>query len=163
MLSNIDLSHLCKTYDVPLSGIYLRDKLSQQPTPGMTIINLDDGSQGGSHWTALWCDGKDTVYYDSFGAYPPPEIISWAKPCTKNGFYYSAWIVQHIKSEACGFYCVAFGLFIRKERKTGESLRDCFNRFVNLFEDDSRKNDAHLKRYLESVKKIPPAFRAKLK
>lgn len=164
MLSNFDLIQLCQTYRVPLAGIYLRDKLSRQgPAPGLSVVNLDDGDKGGTHWTALWHDGTHSVYFDSFGAVPPVEVIKWAKPSATGGLQYSAWIVQNIKSEACGFYCLAFGLCIQRERGPAETLKDCANRFVNMFQDDSLKNDGHLKRYLESVHKIPPAFRAKLK
>jgi hypothetical protein len=152
MLSNFELNHLCHHYSVPLNGIYLRDELPNGgPRQGITIINLDDSKPDmpfGTHWTALWCDGSgECFYFDSFGALPPPEAIRWTK--NKGKMRYNAWICQAVKSETCGWFCLAFGIFMSREKRKGESSADCFNRFVNMFEDDTSKNDKHLSDYIK--------------
>jgi hypothetical protein len=57
-------------------------------------------------------------------------------------------------------WLVLFGVwhFLVTREKKAESLGDCFNRYVNLYEDDSSKNDKHLFDYLKSVAPLPTEF-----
>jgi hypothetical protein len=162
MLSNEDLEHLCTYYRVPLCGVHLRDELPRGgPRPGLTIVNLDDSKLNfpfGTHWCCLWNAGKECVYFDSFGALPPPEVIAWSKMKSAGGLRYNAWICQSLKSETCGWFCLAFGLFMHRELKRGESIADCSNRYVNLYEDDTSKNDKHLFAYLNKKAPIPKHY-----
>ena len=34
----------------------------------------------GSHWTAWYKNGKDIVYYDSYGGVPPPALAEYLNP-----------------------------------------------------------------------------------
>lgn len=156
MLSNIDLFELADHYRVPLATVCLRTSLPRKgPSPGLTIVNLDDGSQGGTHWTAYFFDGSRGVYFDSFGACPPPEVMRWARKSPREPVPYNAWICQDIKTSTCGWFCLAFGAFLSQERGPAEPLVDAANRFVNLFEDNTKKNNTHLFRYLDDIAPRP--------
>lgn len=114
MLSNLDLFRLADHYRVPLATVCLRTELPRGgPQHGLTIINLDDGSQGGTHWTCYYSDGgSQGVYFDSFGAVPPPEAMRWAKRGRRSPVSYNAWICQDLKSQTCGWFCLAYGCFL---------------------------------------------------
>ena len=42
---------------------------------GAFIINLDEYSDIGTHWVALWVDNNNVTYFDSFGAEHIPKEI----------------------------------------------------------------------------------------
>ena len=48
------------------NGIYSRDNLPNIKD-GAYAINLDDYSDIGTHWVALYINNKDVTYFDSFG------------------------------------------------------------------------------------------------
>ena len=156
MLSNFDLDSICQHYSVPLKGIYLRDQLPASPENGLTIINLDrafdfDGPVG-THWTALFCDDSACVYCDSFGAPAPTDVDKWIKGRYRK-YGHNAWIIQSVKSNCCGFYTVAFGLFCTKKRKKNEGLVACVDRYVNMFGE--RGNEKILREFLISAGGLP--------
>ena len=166
MLSNSDLEDLFKYYDVPLKGLYLSDMVpSGQPEDGCTIINLDraydaDGPVG-THWTCLISEQTGGVYYDSFGAPPPKSVHAFLK--RKYGkFGYNAWITQDLESQTCGFYCLAFCIFLTHHRDSlFEKPKACANRFVNLF--GKKNNEPILRAFLLAQKHPHPLVLKKCK
>ena len=48
------------------NGIYSRDNL-QKIKGGAYIINLDEYSDIGTHWIALYIQNNNVTYFDSFG------------------------------------------------------------------------------------------------
>ena len=42
---------------------------------GAYVTNLDDYTDVGTHWVALFCNRSDIVYFDSFGVEHIPEQI----------------------------------------------------------------------------------------
>ena len=50
------------------NDIYSRDNL-QKIKDGAYIINLDDCSDIGTHWVALYVQNNDVTYFDSFGVF----------------------------------------------------------------------------------------------
>ena len=47
---------------------------------GAYVINLDDYSDIGTHWIALWVDNNSITYFDSFGVeYIPKEIKTFIR------------------------------------------------------------------------------------
>ena len=87
-----------------------------------------------------------SYYFDSFGAPPPNEIILFTKK-KKGHLLYSNWIIQDLKSEACGWYCLGFLLYMWKNRQN-INMKEVFNQFVNNFQDDTLKNDEILRQFL---------------
>ena len=48
------------------NGVYSRDNL-QKVKDGAYIINLDEYSDIGTHWIALYVQNNDVTYFSSFG------------------------------------------------------------------------------------------------
>ena len=47
---------------------------------GAYVINLDEYSDIGTHWIALWVDNNSITYFDSFGVeYIPKEIEAFIR------------------------------------------------------------------------------------
>ena len=57
------------------NGVCSRDNLPQKIKDGAYVTNLDEYSNVGMHWIALYCKNSEVVYFDSFGSeYVPKEI-----------------------------------------------------------------------------------------
>ena len=54
------------------NGVYSRDNLPKIED-GTYVINLDEYSDIGTHWVALWVNNKDVTYLDSFGVEHIPK------------------------------------------------------------------------------------------
>ena len=150
MLSNIDLEELAKHYKLPLIKVTIKDELGNNLKNGNYIINLQSSTQeNGTHWTALKVSNKNTVYFDSFGVWPSEEIKTFVKnrPNTKLGF--STNEIQDFKSDNCGYFCLAFLLFLQHSKK---NMFDATNDFADHFSEDTKMNDNILKSFLKKSK-----------
>ena len=56
------------------SGVYSRDNLTEK-RDGAYVINLDEYSDIGTHWVALYVQNNDVTYFDSFGVEHIPKEI----------------------------------------------------------------------------------------
>ena len=56
------------------NGVYARDNLPKIKD-GAYVINLDEYSDIGTHWVALWVSNNDVTYFDSFGVEHTPKEI----------------------------------------------------------------------------------------
>ena len=57
------------------NGVYSRDNLPNKIKDGAYVINLDEYSDIGTHWVALWVNINSVTYFDSFGVeHIPTEI-----------------------------------------------------------------------------------------
>ena len=140
MLSNFDLENLASFYKIPLVGIFMKNEMPTKPVNGCYVINLQSSTQGnGTHWTGLFIYKKMSYYFDSFGASPP-------KKKKVGHLLYNNWIIQDLKSEACGWYCLEFLLYMWKNRQN-INLKEVFNQFVNNFQDDTLRNDEILRQF----------------
>ena len=99
---------------------------------GAYIINIDEYSDIGTHWIALYVKNNDITYFDSFGVeHIPKEIIKFIK--NKN-IKTNIFRIQAYDSIMCGYFCIGFINFILK----GKSLIG----YTNLFSPfDFKKND----------------------
>lgn len=147
-LSNIDISDICHKMNIPLNGIYMRDEMPQKLSNGNYIINLDGNDGHGTHWTCFIKDGKDIIYMDSFGMLPPQNQIDIFHTNQDNIFYNNKQY-QDINSVICGFYCIAFFLYIKlnKNDKT-ISLLEKVNNFDDKFKSNTKKNDLFIKKFI---------------
>ena len=87
-------SQLQKVYNYP---IYPRD-IKFLSDKG--FVNIDNGSQGGTHWTCFIVKGNKSYYFDSFGGAPdkflPNQLF--------NLIIYHNYEIQVINSNLCGPY-----------------------------------------------------------
>ena len=56
-------------------GVYSRDNLLDTINDGAYVINLDEYSDIGTHWIALYVNNKTVTYFDSFGVEHIPKEI----------------------------------------------------------------------------------------
>ena len=68
------------------------------------FVNIDNGSQGGTHWTCFIVTAKKSFYFDSFGGAPDKFLL---KQLPKPIIYHN-YKIQDINSKLCGSYCLYF-------------------------------------------------------
>src|SRR5678816_4443801 len=80
-LSNIQLIEAAKKLNINnFRDVFLRDELPKKPRAiECGILNLDDSSGRGSHWTCWIKRAKDKTYFDSYGLPPPTELVKYLK------------------------------------------------------------------------------------
>ena len=98
--------------DPRFNGVYSRDNLTKIKD-GVYIINLDEYSDIGTHWVALYVHNDDVPYFDSFGIeHIPKEIkafINRSLSITTNIFR-----VQAYNSIMSGYFSIVFIDFMLK-------------------------------------------------
>ena len=114
------------------NGVYSRDNLPNKIKDGAYVINLDEYSDIGTHWVALWVNNNNVTYFDSFGVeHIPKEIIKFIE---NRNIKTNIFRIQAYDSIMCGYFCIGFIDFMFK----GKSLTE----FTNLFSPyDFLKND----------------------
>ena len=132
------LPHLLTNFEIQkyrneprFNGVYSRDNLPKIKD-GAYVINLDEYSDIGTHWVALYVQNNNVTYFDSFGVeHIPKEIKKFIKNknITANIFR-----IQAYDSVMCGYFCIEFIDFML----AGKKLTD----YTNLFSPyDFKKND----------------------
>ena len=116
-------------YEPRFNGVYSRDNLPDKIKDGVYVINLDEYSDIGTHWIAIYVNTKTVRYFDSFGVeHIPKEIKNFInnKNIIANSFR-----IQAYDSVMRGYFCIRFINLMLK----GYSLRD----FTNLFSPNNFK------------------------
>ena len=119
-----------------INGVYSRDNLPKIKD-GAYVINLDEYSDIGTHWVALYVgratpkdiNNDNVTYFDSFGVENiPKEIKAFIanKIITTNIFR-----IQAYDSVMCGYFCIGVIDFIL----AGKMLTE----FTNLFSPNNFK------------------------
>ena len=73
------------------------------------FVNIDNGSQCGTHWICFIVNDSRSYYYDNFGVQPDKFLLNQLpKP-----IIYHNYKIQDIYSELCGSYCLYFFLIER--------------------------------------------------
>ena len=85
-------SELQRVYNYPL---YPRDS-KRYSDKG--LVNIDNGSQSGFHWTAFYVENKKSYYFDSFGGQPDKMLLNHLHKPIK----YHNYKTQDINSKLCG-------------------------------------------------------------
>ncbi len=89
-------------------GTYAKDAIPKElasKTEGAMVINLGDGSTGGTHWVAILMNKNNTIYFDSFGCEPPKQVLAFMKKRKLPSFYADRQI-QDLKTSSCGWFCI---------------------------------------------------------
>ena len=75
------LPHLLTNFEIQkyrneprFNGVYSRDNLPKIKD-GAYVINLDEYSDIGTHWVALYVQNNNVTYFDSFGVEHIPKEI----------------------------------------------------------------------------------------
>ena len=110
-------SHLQKTYNYPIhprdSKIYSYEG----------FVNIDNGSQGGSHWCIFIVKDNKSYYFDSFGGAPDKFLLSQIP----NPITYHSYKIQEINSKLCGSNCLYFFFLSEKMTENDAVLKTYFD------------------------------------
>ena len=68
--------------------------------------------------------------------------------------------IQDMKSENCGYFCLAFLLFLKHSKK---NIFDATNQFTNNFSDDTTRNDSILKLFFNNDRNPPEKIKRLLR
>ena len=162
MLSNRDLKYLAKQYNVPLDYVGYKDAMpkAKNRVNYSAIINLDgknpdDFNKNGSHWTCLVMRDKFCAYFDPFGLPESKATTAYIRTQNIKSYSYNSVKIQDIKDDHCGWYCIAFLMFVRDNyKRTGndDDNEDCLDKcavdFTKLFDST---NSTHNKDILKKT------------
>ena len=114
------------------NGVYSGDNLPDKLKSRTYVINLDEYSDIGTHWVALYANNKAVTYFDSFGVEHIPKEIK--KFINNKNIIANIFRIQVYDSVMCGYFCIGFINYMFM----GKNLTDYTNHFSpNKF----KKND----------------------
>ena len=87
------------------------------------FVNIDIGSQGGSHWTVFYVKKNKSYSFDSFGGSPDKFLL---KQLPKPTIYHN-YKIQDINSKLCGSYCFYFFYLFERMNYFDSVLKMYFN------------------------------------
>ena len=126
--------------DPRFNGVYSRENLPKIKD-GVFVINLDEYSDIGTHWVALYIHNNDLTYFNSFGVeHIPKERKTFIN--NKN-IKTNIFRIQAYDSIMCRYFCIGFIDFML----AGKTLTE----FTNLFSPNNfKKNDNIILTYFMS-------------
>ena len=129
-LSNFDLIKYVKDLNIPnFRGVFMRDELPNKPWyHECGIVNFNTSTEPGSHWIAYYKNGKNRIYFDSYGQVILDEISKYLKSDSEKindeaVIARNTDIVQDFNTHICGHLC----LYVLKSLSIGQSYRDILN------------------------------------
>ena len=160
MLTNYDIIETCQRYQLPLVGVFNKNKIPPDKQFGGYVINMENdvdenGKQlDGSHWVSFYIEkdikGKShAVYFDSFGFAPPVDVQNFLVPFVP--YPYNDRDIQNINSGVCGYYCIYFIWFMASHKIKEPNLDKRYDMFLNHFDERPDKNLRILKKHLEKL------------
>jgi hypothetical protein len=143
-LSNFDIIDIIKDLklDYCFGGIFSKDQLPKDlMRTKFYIVNMESSNVGnGSHWVAFYYNNPLTsIYFDSFGFVAPLQVENRINP-----YIFNDAEVQDYNSSACGYFCIAFIKFLHSK----QDKQEAYKAFLNLFKNQTIKNDKILQRLL---------------
>ena len=132
-LSNLDIINLVNRLNLPLVGVYSKDRLPKQKIKGLFVVNIGDYETGGSHWTCFSTIDKNVFYYDSYGSPPPVQVDEYIKGVTQKKRYTINKIqTQSLGATYCGWFAIACLYCMMHTRGRSVLKRmDAFNDWLN--------------------------------
>ena len=109
------------------NGVYSRDNLSDKTKDWPHVINLDEYSDIGTDWIALYVNSKTMTYFDSFGVEHIPNEI-------KNFINNKNIIAKILRLQAYDsvmyiYFCIGFSEFMLKDNNLTD-FTDLFNQII---------------------------------
>ena len=106
------------------NSVYSRGNLPNKIKDEAHVINLDEYTDIGTHWAALYAKNNDVTYFDSSGAEHIPKEIKKFIGHTLS-LIVNIFRIQAYGSIMCGYFCIGFINFMFN----GKTLTD----YINLF------------------------------
>ena len=104
------------------NGVYSRDNLPNKAKDGAYVINLDEYSDIGTHWIALYLKNNDITYFDSFGVeHIPKEIKAFinrpsSSALQNRNIKTNIFRIQAYDSIMCGYFVLDLLILCLKAR-----------------------------------------------
>ena len=111
------------------NGVFSWDNLPKIKD-GADVINLDEYSDIGTHWVALYVQNNNVTYFDSFGVELIPKEIKAFINNDKN-IKINIFRIQATDSTMCGCFCIGFIDFMLAWKTLTE--------YANLFSSNNFK------------------------
>ena len=86
------------------NGVYSINNLSEIKDEAC-IINLDEFQSIGTNWIALYVNGENVTYFDSFGVEHIPKQIG---KFIGNDNIKNIYRIQAYNSLVCGYFCIGY-------------------------------------------------------
>ena len=119
MCTNLELLDLANDLKIPNFHCLMRDeilKIDNIELPISIILNLEDSSKTGQHWTLLFVDSaklhetssnnKEKIYFSSFGDIMPVEVKQFMKKIDNRPILTSDHQIQNFEETTCGLYSI---------------------------------------------------------
>ncbi len=141
MLTNFDLEDMAEDAGLDLVGVFSKDLLPKERVVGSYIINLQDSDDGnGTHWSVFKIfPNKKCCYFDSYGVFAPTDVNEFLSPFKPIATSNRA--IQDIKSQKCGYFCLAFIEYFNNFDYKKNDVYDAFDDFLNSFSNNPKQND----------------------
>ena len=128
-LTNTEIHELVKHHNIKkFHGCFIDDKLPNNLLNGYYIVNLN----GHSHWTCLLKNGTNYFYFDSYGFPASAEVEEQI-----GEYIFSTNQLQDMNSTSCGYFCVAFMIYMA----SGRGGKAAYGNFLKSFSKDFKKNE----------------------
>ena len=130
-LTNLELERVYQN-ETRFNNVFSWNNLPKKVKNGAYIINLDEYVDVSTHWIALFFNGNEIAYFNSFGVEHVPEEIK--KFIAHKNIKANIFRVQANISVMCGYFCIGFiNLMLVGKKMTN---------FTNIFSPyDFEKND----------------------
>ena len=125
MTTNIELEDMAKKLKLKdFKGVFMKDQIEGNKDllteNSSFILNFEDTSKKGSHWSLAYKKGKEKIFYDSYGTHPLIEIQKiWG-----SNILYTNFQTQKFNSDICGEMCLLICYLLDNSKK--ESLHQAF-------------------------------------
>ena len=116
------------------NGVHSRDNLRDKIKDGAYVVNLDEHSNIGTQWVALYVNTETVTYFDSFGVKQIPKQISFF--INNRSIIANIFQIQSYESMMYGYLCASF-INLTLE---GCTLTD----YTNLFLPDNLKRNDYI-------------------
>ena len=91
------------------------------------FVNIDNGSQGGTHWTCSYIKDNKSYYLDSIGG----QLEKFLLKQLPKPIIYLNYKIQDINSKLSGSYCLYFFYLIERMNYYDANLKMYFQKNVN--------------------------------
>ena len=121
-MNNFELEDAVKKLKIlSLRGVFFLDMLPKKPNrKECGIVNFDKSGGPRTHWVAWYKNGKNEIYFDSYGVQPLIEVIRYlGKP-----IYFNTDQVQPAGEVFCSHLC----LYVLKELSAGHEFQKVLNK-----------------------------------
>ena len=88
------------------NGVYSRDNFPDKIKYGAYVINLDEYSDIGTHWIALYVNNKTVTHFDSFRIEHTSKEVK--KFVNNKNIIGNIFRIQAYDSVMCGYFCIGF-------------------------------------------------------